>query len=447
MRLYCHPLLKQASLMLLLLFVTASCANTPKIVYITITPTTSHPITKTLRPHPTQTPSPKPTQKSTEKPLSTPTPLPTETITPTPNFNDPAFQPQSVDELQGFVLSWLNQGKKVSELTDFFHRQVSTKTWIDSYAIDFDGDGKDELFLDSSLHQENLDPLNIYWIVKEVEGQYKIEYSKNEKAEYGANIQIVDDFNQDDLPDLIFTRPMPGNGSGADVFMARLENTEYIIRQIATTDQIIDKIRAGIPDASGIKQIIITGFQAGWGSSGPGRTVEETFSAKGNEYELINSRYLPSKYRIHVLHDAQVAYDVGDEKLAVKLWRQAAQDATLENYPSMLIQDDVPEKYQPAFAVYRLYTYYLIIGDETNTQKYLRELNNKYPKGTPGGEFIALSHEAKRLLDISHDPEMVCDGIYEYLNSTDENVNFLMDHWYWGGHNLNIVKFCPVSRE
>ncbi|MCG2784343.1 MAG: VCBS repeat-containing protein [Anaerolineae bacterium] len=446
MQRYRHLLLKQTSLILLLLFVTASCAYFPRIIYITAAPTASQPDTKTLRPQPTQTLPQEPTQKPTEKPLSTPTLLPTKTITPTPNFNDSTFQPQSVDELQSFVLSRLNQGKKVSELTDFFHRQASTKTWTDSYAIDFDGDGKNELFFYSLLRQDNFDQ-NIYWIVKEVDGQYKIEYSKNENAEYGANVKIVDDFNRDDLPDLIFTRPMPGNGSGADVFMARLENTEYIIRQIATTDQIIDEIRAGIPDASGIKQIIITGFQAGWGSSGPGRTVEETFSAKGNAYELTNSRYLPSKYRIHVLQDAQVAYDIGDEKLAVKLWGLAAHDATLENYPSMWIENDIPEKYQPAYAVYRLYTHYLIIGDETNTQKYLRELNNKYPEGSPGGEFIALSHEAKRLLDISQDPEVVCDGIYEYLNSTDENVNFLMDHWYWGDHNLNIVEFCPVSRE
>jgi hypothetical protein len=165
------------------------------------------------------------------------------------------------------------------------------------------------------------------------------------------------------------------------------------------------------------------------------------------EYELTNSHFLPSKYRIHVLQDAQIAFEAGDNKLAVKLWEQAAHDATLENFPSMWIENDVPEKYQPAYAVYRLYTYFVMMGDEINAQKYLRELNNKYSKGSPGGEFITLAREAKRLLDTSHDPAMVCKGIYDFMNATDEYASFLIDHWYWGDHNLNIVEFCPVREK
>jgi hypothetical protein len=414
-----------------MLFITASCANVPELV-----PT---PVSSSTPPIATFTPSP------TKIPSSTP--RPTKTLTLTPDFNDPAFQPQSIDDLQGFVLYWLNQGKKVSELSDFFYHQDSRNTWINGYVIDFDGDGKNELFFDSSLLQENSDFKNVFWIAKEVAGQYHIEYSQNETAQYGAKVELTDDLNQDSLPDLIFSRPTPGGYSGADIFIVRLENTGYVIRRIAYTEQIIDKIRAGEPDLSENKQLIITGFQPGWGSSGPGRTVEETFSAKDNEYEMKNSRFLPSKYRIHVLQDAQIAYETGDNKLAVKLWEQAAHDTALENFSSMQIENDVPEKYQPAYAVYRLYTYFLITGDEINAQKYLRELNNKYPEGSPGGEFITLAHEAKSLLDTSHDPVVVCKGIYDFMNATDEYVNFLIDNWYWGDHNLNIVDFCPVREN
>jgi hypothetical protein len=366
-----------------------------------------------------------------------------------PDFSDLPFQPLTSKHLQTFVIFHLNQGREVSEINTFFDEADGRHVWIEGRRIDFDGDNEDESILTISFYPENLDNVeNIFLVAKKISGQdqYEIVYSLSETANYIPEIKLVDDFDGDSLPDLIFTRAPFGNGTGADIFVVRFEDSKFIIDQVATTDLVINKILADTPDTNGTKNLVVTGFEPGWGSSGPGRIVEETYSISSQKYDLLQSRYLPGDYRIHVLQDAQIAYNAGEEELAVKLWEQAAYDQSLINFPSMRMENDLPETYQPAFALYRLYTYFLSKSDLETAQRYWMELKSKYPDGSPGGEFTALGNEAMRLLDISQDPTVVCDGIYEFLNSTPENASFLMEHWYWGDHNLDIVEFCPLQR-
>jgi len=400
-----------------------------------VTPTTIASKTFTDTPAPTKTVFP------------TRTPNPTQTFTPTPDFKDLTFQPRNANEAQAFVMFQINQGKEISEIDALFDTVNGRLAWTDSRMIDFDGDNKNELFLIVSVYLKGVGSSeNVFWVAKEIQGRYNISYSKSEIASYGAKIELIDDLNNDGLQDVIFSRGLYGNGTGDDIFVAWMDNSSIAIHQITTTDLIINKMSLDSQNTKGFKNIVIIGFESGWGSSGPGRTIEEIYSTNGERYDLLQSRYLPDKYRIHVLQDAQIAFNKGNEDIAVKLWEQAAYDQSLENFPSMWIDDDEPEKYQPAFAIYRLYTYYLSKNDIANAQKYWMELNSKYPPDSPGGEFIELASEAKRLLELSQDSTFVCDGIYEFLNSTTEKADFLIEHWYWGDHNLNIVDFCPLRQ-
>lgn len=385
--------------------------------------------------------------KPTKTPYPSRTPKPTLTFTSTPDFESIVFQPRNSKELQDFVIFNTNQGKTIVEINAFFGQNERRQVWIDGKSVDFDGDGVYELFLTTSFYPEGQDHIeNSFLVMKKTQGQYFMVYSKLETAYYIPKIELVDDFNGDNISDLVFTRPVAGNGVGADLFIVRQEKSGINISQVGETELIIDKIFASDNNTDSTKNLVIIGFESGWGSSGPGRTIEETYAINDRGYALLQSNYLPDKFRIHVLQDAQIAYNAGDEEIAVKLWEQAAVDVSLENFPSMWIENDIPERYQPAFALYRLYTYHLSINDTETAQKYWKEMNNKYPPGSPGGEFVELGSEAKHLLDISQDPALVCDGIYEFLNSTIEWADFLIDHWYWGDYNLDIVDFCPVRR-
>lgn len=369
--------------------------------------------------------------------------LPTQTLVPT---NISVFLPKDADELQSFVISQLNEGKTVSQIHALFNEDYR-HIWVQGQTLDLDGDGQDELFLIASAYFQDISNLeNMFWIIKKNHEQYTVSYSKSENALYVPKLEFVDDFDNDNLPDLIFTRPAFGDGSGAKIFVVHYTNSKFAIDAVGETDLMIDTLQASTKDKNGFMNLVIVGFEPGWATSGPGRTVNETYSVIPNKYSLLQSHYLPDNYRIHVLQDAQIAYEAHNDELAVKLWEQAAHDQSLENFPSMHMDNDIPEKYQPAFAVYRLYTYYLSIKDDAKAQVYWTELNNDYPKGAPGSEFIPLAIEAKRLLATNKPAGIVCDGIYKFLNSTTQNVNFIMDHWYWGDHNLDIVEFCPVQR-
>jgi len=417
-----------------ILFMT-NCSASETIVSDTIAPT--------IKESPQSTTTLKPTK--TSHPSGTP--KPTLTLTSTPDFNSQIFQPRNSKELQDFVVFNVNHGKTIADINAFFGQNERRQEWIDGKPVDFDGDGINELFLTTSFYPENQDNTeNSYLVVKKTQGQYSIVYSKSETAYHLPKIEFVADLDGDNLPDLVFTRPTFGDDTGADIFVVREEKSGTNLIQVGETALIIDKIFASTDNKDNTKNLVVIGFEPGWGSSGPGRTIEEIYSASSEKYGLLQSSYLPDNYRIHVLQDAQIAYNAGNDELAIKFWKQAAHDTTLENFPSMRIENDIPEKYQPAFAVYRLYTYFLSKNDTKNTQVYWTELNNKYPEGSPGGEFIALATEAKRLLDTNQDVDFVCDGIYEFLNSTNENVNFLTEHWYWGDHNLDIADFCPLPR-
>jgi hypothetical protein len=358
------------------------------------------------------------------------------------NPNPSVFSyPEDTSQLIELVMTKLNNGEEIPEIVVDLEKRRKT---ITSVSLDFNGDGTNELFLTGTIRKNHLDWLSsVYWIVSKSQNGYKIEYSLSpDEYLYAGNIYEIGDINGDKLPDLLVASADVGGGDcGQYLFIFSWQNQDYIHYR-AWTDLCID-----IVEVTENNELVITGQMYETFGSGPTRKTEEYFQRVGTEYLLGHSKLLSSQYRIHILMDAQEAYDAGDDSLAVQLWDKAAHDQSLINFPSIHIENDQPEIYQPAFALYRLYTYYLANDDKTTAEQYLNELRNLVGKETsPGGELLSLASEAKILLNINTDSADVCVGIYEYLNSTDENAYFMVDHWDWGYLN-GLVEFCPLRRE
>jgi hypothetical protein len=343
--------------------------------------------------------------------------------------------PENTSQLIEVVMEKLNSGQELSEIVDdLIKKQISLK----SYSIDFNGDGKDELFLAGTMLVGDW-LRNVFWVASSSDNGYLVMYTFHpDMFLYEGDIYDLGDLNGDRLPDLLVASYEYGNGCGEYMFIFGWRSTEYT-NYSAHTDFCIETIKVGDKN-----ELVVTGSEGGWLGAGPARKMEQHFVQNTTEYVLSYSKKLTSNYRIHILSDAQEAYDAGNDTLAIQLWERAAHDPTLIDYPSMRIEDDRPEIYQPAFSLYRLYAYYIAIDNETQAQQYLLELHNLVDNDTsPGSEFLRLAVEAKKLLDTSKDPEVVCAGIYDYLNSTNENMAFLLDHWYWGDLN-DSVDFCPL---
>jgi hypothetical protein len=373
-------------------------------------------------------------------PVETPTMVSitdTPTSRPTPSL---IFLPENTDQLIKLVMTKLNNGQKITEITTELGKEEIP---LESLSIDFNGDGIDELFLTATLSRNDRDWLSsVYWIVSQSQDGYKIEYSLSPDIYlYAGQIYELGDLNGDKLPDLLVASGRYGNGCDQVLYLFGWRSTKYT-SYAAETDLCIESIEVGEKN-----ELVITGQIAESMDSGPTRKKKEYFQQNHAEYLLSHSDVLPSNYRIHVIGDAQAAYDVGNDALSVQLWDRAAHEQSLLNYPSRRIDDDKPEIYQPAFALYRLYTYYLANGEITRAEQYLKELKNLVGDETsPGGELLSLASEAKKLLAVSKDPERVCSGIYIYLNSTKENSDFMLDHWDWGALN-GTVEFCPLRQK
>ncbi len=382
-----------------------------------------------------------PTATTTLPPTTTITSPATRTPTITPTLT-PSPYPGNWAQLTEFVIKKLIAGQAISEIiTELDEKNIT----LQSSFVDFDGDEVDELFLTGTMSQGDR-VRTAFWIISRSQNDYMVVYARYpETFLYGADIYDIGDLNGDTLPDLLAASYGYGSGCGENLFVFGWRNTDYISYS-AYTELCIENV-----EVDEINEIVLTGHESCWGSSGPGRRIKEYYQQDNTEYKLSYSEKLPSNYRIHVLSDAQSAYDDGNVEQAVQLWEQAAHDQSLINYPSQwngaAVENDKPEIYQPAFALYRLYTYYLITDNKVKAQQYLQELWDLVgDEKSPGGELLTLANEAKRLLDSSQDPEVVCNGIYEYLNSTDENIAFLFAHWYWGGLN-DSVDFCPLRRQ
>jgi tetratricopeptide (TPR) repeat protein len=203
------------------------------------------------------------------------------------------------------------------------------------------------------------------------------------------------------------------------------------------------EIQLGDPDSQGYRELLAKGSTSTTWGGGPGRGVEMTFSLEDDNYQVSSVRYLPSDIRIHVLQDAQIASDAKDYPLAIQLFDKAAHDTTLTNWPSDGVADDVPEKYQPAYALYRLFCLYLISGDGQKAQATYAELLSSYPEGTAGSEFIKIALKFKVEFKADKEPSVICNDLFDFVGQTSPDDFWL--HWSWGYNNMGIWNLCPYS--
>jgi len=387
-------------------------------------------------------PSPIPTTIP-EIPLSTSTLTPTPkliTATPRPTYTSmPTLAPpENVSQLIDNVMEKLNSGQQIPAISAELEEQQVT---LQEYSIDFNGDGIKELFFDVTFREDVSGQewiKNIFWIASPSANGYVVGFIFYPKLFlYQGHIQELGDLNGDGLPDLVVSAGGYGNFCNENLFIFGWQNTEYVNYQ-TYVELCVTAFEVGENH-----ELIITGGEGGSLGGGPPRKMEVVLTLQEGQYQPTQVTLLPSEVRIHVLEDAQIAFDAGDYALALEYWDRAAHDPTLENYPSHYIEgQDQPEIYQPAYALYRAYALYLFLGEEQNAENIFQEIATTYPQGSPGSEFIGISTKTAELFGVSHDPGYVCPELVLYIDSNTPTI--LTDHWVWGYYNFDIVNFCPL---
>jgi tetratricopeptide (TPR) repeat protein len=378
-----------------------------------------------------------------QSPLAKNSPTQTRISTGLPTTLQPS---PSLSELQSSFLELLNQGKEPSDIIQTLQTPDIT---VQITPADIDNDNIPELIVTGSINYIYANPESGIWILKRDGTIYQVEYYDHRGITIELKIVAIDDINNNMLQEVIlqsFTTS-PLGWCEINVFVLGWYE-DHIIDYFGGLDTATISCPAEVilgNIVGGNRELQVIGTASNTLGGGPKRGMEATYVFKENKYQLSIVQLAPSNIRIHVLQDAQIAFDNGNYALSLQLWDKAAHDTTLENFSSKRISNDQPQIYQPAYALYRIYCLYLLLGDVQKAQAVFDEIKNRFPENSPGGEFIGVAREIKTLLSTSRDPEMVCPAInnYIYVTYSDE---LLLDHWDWGYNNQNIVNFCPLLR-
>jgi hypothetical protein len=371
---------------------------------------------------------------------------PQQTLTATDLPSVPQQPSPDLGIAEASILKMLNDGLGPAAILQNFQ---NPNLEVQIKPVDINNDAVDELVIMLRSGTVNLDDCksDILVLMRDSRAGYQVEYSKGFQLTVEPKVAAIDDVNNDKQSEIILQSLFytPTGICEINVLVLGWQNDQVVnlFSEVPPESSCPAEVKLG-QKINGYRELLIQGSSSGTWGGGPGRETEVVYAFKDNQYQKTITRLLPSNLRIHVLQDAQIASDAKNNVLALQLWDKAAHDTTLENFPSLpLTTEDKPEIYQPAYALYRTYGLYLLLGQEKQAQKVFDELNAKYPENTPGGEFIGISRKIKTLLAGSQDPEIVCPAIYDFISTTYPD-DFWIYRWDWGSNNQNIVNFCPL---
>jgi hypothetical protein len=413
---------------------------------------------------PFRTFTPTATQTTTHTPRPTTTRRPTLTPPPTSNFNCPELgaaipldQPENTAELREAIVGYLNSGGQWDSLADLF------ESWNFGHEIthiNMNGDDVLETVVHINVVNNHENDIAT-WVFHCQSNQYQIIFQIRWGMFRFHRYSIVDDLNSDGNFEIVMVGGFAGSACDLEPTVLGWEGNgvvdyspDYLELELGCSPE--DRVNLEDIDGDGVKELIVSGETVGHLDYAPPRGITQTFAVENQAFRLISTTYSATNVRIHVLDDAQRAFDERDFALAIELYDRAAHDDSLTNvssyyYPDRFTSDpnfpeDNPNEYQRAFALFRLAAIYRTLLDAQGVTSTLAELAAAYPEGSPGSEFAVLAHLFIDLLDSDELPAQACQAVTEFIEA---NYPDLSSHFYWGA-NIAFYHdddFCPFWRS
>ncbi len=408
----------------------------------TSTPT----LTSTPTPSPTRTLTLTPTATTTPFPTATPRPIPTSTPTATPNFNCPEpgtvapfSQPQNIPELREALLLYLNAGGQWDDLMSLLENWRFEHEIV---PINMNGDDVWETVVHVNV-ANNYENDIATWVFHCRDNQYQAIFQIWWGMYRFHRYSFVDDLNNDGNFEIVMIGGFAGSACDLEPTLLGWEGNvvvDYSPLEIDLGCSLEDRVTLEDLDGDGVKELIVAGVTVLHMEMAPLRGITQTFALQEQVYTLISTVYGPSNLRIHILDDAQRAFDAQNFILAIELYDRVAHDDTLTdvssyNFPDRFFPDDPslphdsPNEYQRAFALFRLASIYQVVGDVAGVEMTLAELDNTFSEGTVGGEFTVLAHLLIDQLNNNESPVLACSVVTSFI---EENYPDLDRHFWWG---------------
>ncbi len=400
---------------------------------------------------------------ATATPTYTPTQIPpSSTPTATPNFTCPQSKANATlsksENYQEFpvnLVTFLNAGGAIEQLPEVLD---SLGIEHEIFPVDMNGDGMLELVLNVVVVSEDTGDFGTL-VLQCRDESYQVIFNIWWGYYHFFDYTFSDDVNNDGNTDVIIVGGFAGSACALEPIILVWENwqivdtTDHADLSLGCSSQ--DKILLEDIYGDGNKELIVSGFTISHLDYGPPRTITQTLTLQNLAYQLVSTEFGSPEYLVHLLDDAQRAFDSSDWVLAVQIYEEVAQNQSLPTVSSYNrpppqfaeewgVEADHPREYQQAFALFRLAAIHTALGNTAGADWALAQLQERFPEGIPGHEWTPLALLLVDSLQKGHTLKLSCDIV---LMEIEKFYPELVSHYYWGA---NIAWYrnetiCPFA--
>lgn len=375
-------------------------------------------------------------------PSAQPTAKPSEPCPVGATSSPPLISAESFD-LVSSITEYLNAGGDLDELEIQIENLAlliqETPILIEE---DFNGDGYFDLVISLLLPSEEAYPFSgqSYVFLCQDNG-YALAYSTSESSQAGLpRFYAIEDLTGDELPDLVLGVEFCGaHTCFTSVQVIIWTGSTFENRLQGSSDDLPSPHVEIIEDPP---EIVVTGEGVASIGAGPNRRVQRHWHWDEDLQSFVPSEdvQLPSSFRIHVLQDADQALMNRDLAAAVEGYIQVQEDDELLDW----VDPEIERANLSALAGFKMVLAYILENDPSTAQATLEDLTSKFPQGTTGASFQAMTQIFWEEYQSTEDVESACMAARMYAQ---ENSAQVLEPLYFGYANpaYSADDVCPLG--
>lgn len=322
---------------------------------------------------------------------------------PSPTEFSPICVPQKVhqpiapvdyDIISQAVLDFLNDGATADELNQALNELHIANQPISAISADMTGDKRIDVVVSVyNPNSQNVPSSGSLLIYVCQGGQYKLAFNlPNPGDAIGPIIWFLEDIDGDGRADLVDSLATCGaHTCYEEVRIISWENGSFVNRlEGNTSDLPYPLVEIRDSDGDGVYDLEVTGTGIASVGAGPQRSLTRVW-----KYDPILQRWQKSEeilgesdYRVHKVHDADIAASEGDFERALILYQRAISDPDLYDW----VEPDTEKANLTAYSQFKMIVVYSILGQGDFAQIVYQELADSYSNGDPQYAFVEMAN-------------------------------------------------------
>lgn len=384
----------------------------------------------------------------TESPSTTAMQIPTALSCPVPLGAPPLPALDVPSSWATDILNYLNQG---GSLTAFLEA-LPTMGQDDPQGLsgnlkDLNGDGYDDLitslFNPSEVGRAGESVLLVFLCD---EDQFRLAHALSSMPE-AKRVHLFDviDLTGDGLSEILAMQEICGAHTCSQAWeILQWQNDRFVNVLAGRSDDLPSptfEISGPKPDGSMIINITGSGVQSV--GAGPNRPLTRVWHWIDSDsiFMVMEERLASPYFRIHALHDADLAALDGEYENALSDYQRVIEDPTLDDYP----YGEQGRAQLSAYALYRSMLVWLLKGDLTKAEETHNFLQEAYPDPVLGSKYSSLAREFWDPYQSGAGLDRACRIAQAYAL---EHPADILEPLYYGYANKQYLAFdiCPFTQ-